>query len=289
MVQVINPTNYSCATIYKLSKSEIDKIDFALCEQPKETLQEFYSRQKVKPDFLFNGGFFSTSTGNTVFTFVDEGKEINIVNNYLRGIGIKNGELVLGTYDSSYTDFITGYPVLIENGKIVDTTVASEINYNTTRTIIGYDNDNVYLIFIESPGYGFSKIRSMLIDLKIPNAVNLDGGGSMRLLRDGNQVIGSSWSRPVDNVVEVFLKKEEEKVIYRVQTGAFAYLDNAVKYKEKIQNLKDDINAGYKNAYVRNINNLYKVQVGAFSIRTNAEKVVNDLKSKGINSFITTN
>ena len=58
--------------------------------------------------------------------------------------------------------------------------------------------------------------------------------------------------------------------------------------KATIQALPDEINAGYKNAYVRLINGLYKAQVGAFSVRGNAEKVLNDLVLKSIQAFITT-
>ena len=35
------------------------------------------------------------------------------------------------------------------------------------------------------------------------------------------------------------------------------------------------------------VGTMYKVQVGAFSVKANAEKLVTDLKSKGYNSFIT--
>lgn len=287
-MEVITLESYPCVTIYKLRKIEIDKINFALCEQPTETLEHFYDRQKIKPDLLFNGGFFSMNNGNTVFTYVDEGKEIAINKDYMRGIGIKNGELVIGDYDKDFTDFISGYPILVENGKIVDTDIAPEINYNAKRTIIGFDDFCVYLIFIDSPGYGFAIIRGMLSLLDIPNAVNLDGGGSMRLLKDGKKVLGTAYSRPVDNVVEIFLKKEEPKIIYRVQTGAFSVYSNAEKYCNKIRELPDTISAGYANAYIRKINNLYKVQVGAFGVKANAEKVVSDLSRLGINSFITT-
>jgi N-acetylmuramoyl-L-alanine amidase len=56
----------------------------------------------------------------------------------------------------------------------------------------------------------------------------------------------------------------------------------------KIKGLPDAINAGYRNAYVRKVGSYWKVQVGAFSVKANATRVVNDLKSKGYNAFITT-
>ena len=67
---------------------------------------------------------------------------------------------------------------------------------------------------------------------------------------------------------------------------AFSKKTNADALQERIRKLPDTIGAGYANAYVRQINNLYKVQVGAFSKKENAQKVVNDLKSKGYEPFI---
>jgi cell division septation protein DedD len=56
----------------------------------------------------------------------------------------------------------------------------------------------------------------------------------------------------------------------------------------KIKALPDTINAGYKNAYVRKVGSYWKVQVGAFSVKTNAARVVHDLANKGYNAFVTT-
>ena len=50
--------------------------------------------------------------------------------------------------------------------------------------------------------------------------------------------------------------------------------------------LKKLQDAGYSDAYVRLIDGLYKVQVGAYSIKSNADKVLKDLKAKGFNGFI---
>ena len=136
-------------------------------------------------------------------------------------------------------------------------------------------------------------MKELLLSLKVKHAINLDGGGSTRILKDGKVVTNSTiYNRPVDNVVCIYLKENVNnnapKTIYRVQTGAFTYKGNAEIYQKTIRALEDNINAGYKNAYIRLIDNLYKVQVGAFSNKKNAEKVVKDLKSKGFNSFITT-
>lgn len=44
----------------------------------------------------------------------------------------------------------------------------------------------------------------------------------------------------------------------------------------------------YESAYIRLVNGLYKIQAGAFGVKANAERMRDDLKSKGFNCFITT-
>ena len=290
---------YPLAKVFKFNKAEIDKIDFALCKQPRETIDSYYSRQVVKPDVICNGGFFAMSTGNTVFHYVDEDKVISSDKSLLDGIGIKtNGDLVLGRYNESYKDFVSAYPVLIRDGELVSTDVGNELDYSARRTLLGYNDSEIFLVVVESPGYKFNKCKKLLSLLGATNAVNLDGGGSSRVLVDGK--LSTSYlisNRPVDNVVCFYLKKQSVNkpivsestvdTIYRVQTGAFSSKSNAEKYRDTIQSLEDRIGAGYKNAYIRLVDGLYKVQVGAFSNKSNAEKVVNDLKEKGYVSFIT--
>lgn len=290
---------YPLAKVFKFNKAEIDKIDFALCKQPRETIDSYYNRQLVKPDVICNGGFFAMSTGNTVFHYVDEDKVISSDKSLLDGIGIKtNGDLVLGRYNESYKDFVSAYPVLIRDGELVSTNVGNELDYNARRTMLGYNDSEIFLVIVESPGYNFNKCKRLLSVLGVTNAVNLDGGGSSRVLVDGK--LSTSYlisNRPVDNVVCFYLKKQSVNnpvvsettadTIYRVQTGAFSSKSNAEKYRDIIQSLEDRIGAGYKNAYIRLVDGLYKVQVGAFSNKSNAEKVVNDLKEKGYVSFIT--
>lgn len=282
----IKLSNYPYVTIFKIDKKEIDKIDFALCNQPKETLESYYKRQSKKPDLLINGGFFVMSSGDTIFTYRDENKTIVTDPEVLDGMGVKyNNKLEAGIYNTSFRDFINGYPVLVKNGQAVSTVIAKEIDYKARRSVLAYDDNYVYLIAVDSPGLNFNQLKVILLYLKVTDAINLDGGGSTRILKNGERVTSEIFSRPVDNVIAFYLKSS---TVYRVQTGAFSKKEYAESYQKKIQALDDQIGAGYKNAYVRFIKNLYKVQVGAFSKQENAIRVLNDLNAKGYNAFITT-
>lgn len=60
----------------------------------------------------------------------------------------------------------------------------------------------------------------------------------------------------------------------------------AFKNISNAEKLKNDLSTKGYSSFITNVNGLYKVQVGAFRNRTNAQKLVNELKSKGYNSFI---
>lgn len=284
-MKIYNPINYSYITVVEIPKTEISKFDMALCQQPRQTLKAYYDSCAVKPSIVSNGGFFSMTDGSTAFNYTDEGIIISSNSLYKEGFGIINGELKYGIIgQEKFEDFVSGYPVLIKAGAAVPITIASEINYKARRTILAYNKENIFIVAIESPGMNFSQMQSFLRTLKVDYAINLDGGGSTKILRDGKCITKALANRPVDNIMAIYLKP---KVIYRVQLGAFSKKTNADAFLAKIKALPDTINAGYKNAYVRKVGSYWKVQVGAFSVKANATRVVNDLKGKGYNAFIT--
>ena len=283
---MITKTIKSPAIIFTIPKNEIEKIDFALCEQPKETIDHYYNRQTNKPTLICNGGFFNMSDGATIFNYKDNGFPISTCPSYKEGMGIKNDStLEFGLLNDSYKDFISGYPVLIKDGKAVNTFIGSELDYNAKRTVIGYNNENVFIVLVKSPGMNFTTLKTFLLQLGITYAINLDGGGSVRCLYNGKRVTEDTYNRPVDNVVCIYTKPAE-KIIYRVQVGAYRVKANAETMQNAIRRLPDTINAGYAKAYVKLIDGLYKVQIGAFSKKENAQKVLNDLKAKGYSAFI---
>ena len=71
------------------------------------------------------------------------------------------------------------------------------------------------------------------------------------------------------------------KVLYRVQTGAFAVKANADKLAAELKGKGFD-------TYVVQVDGLYKVQVGAYSVRANADAMAAKLTAAGYKNFITT-
>ena len=288
-MKVYTHPTYSYITVAEIPRSEISKIDVAVCKQPKETLEEYNVRQTKKPDVLINGGFFALSTGETVFTLVDDGTEYSVDPNYVDGIGIYgDADIQFSKYDhaGSFRDFICGYPVLVKNGKPFSSDVGSELNYKARRSVFGFNHDTVWIVTIDAPGMAYSAMKKLMIKLGATFAINLDGGGSTRMIANGKTYAAAASSRAVDSVLAVYLK-ENKRVLYRVQIGAFTRESNAIALRDKIRALNDNIGAGYKNAYVRLINGLYKVQVGAFSTKRSAELVAENLSIHGYTCYVT--
>jgi hypothetical protein len=88
--------------------------------------------------------------------------------------------------------------------------------------------------------------------MNIDYALNLDGGGSTKILENGKSITSSLYNRAVDNVIAIYLKP---KTIYRVQIGAFSLKARAEALLKKIQAL----GGNYRNAYVRKDGGCWKV------------------------------
>lgn len=76
-----------------------------------------------------------------------------------------------------------------------------------------------------------------------------------------------------------------EKVLYRVQVGAYSVKKNAENQLAKVKA------AGFSDAFIAVVDGgkLYRVQVGAFSVKANAEAQLAKVKAAGFSAFITKN
>lgn len=219
-MKVYKHSDYDYVNIVEISKNEIKKIDFAMCQQPKEKLKSFYDRQEDKPDVLCNAGFFATSTGDTCFNVVDDGVVYSENTKYKWGMGItkehkelKYGCISMPSY--GFVDFVSGYPNLVDSGNsCAPWTFATEINYKALRTMIGYNDDTIFVVTVNSPGMTFSTMANLMINIGCKFAINLDGGGSSRCLVGGSVINDPSEDRAVDSVFCIYLTDEARKDFY---------------------------------------------------------------------------
>lgn len=221
-----SPTGKSYVHIVEIPRKEIDTIDVAVCAQPKETLTSFYNRQIKKPDVLVNGGLFGMSGGIPCFGLIDEYAKLANDGARVWGIGVKNNaSIAYGKIDAGWRDWISGYPVLIENYKKTTITDALELDYKARRTIWGFDNKCVYIVTADSPGLNFSEMQTLMHDLGCAAAINLDGGGSTRCMVKGETITNGLENRAVDNVLCVYLKAESKTNTTTTAQGVSGTLD----------------------------------------------------------------
>lgn len=276
--------------IIEVDKAEIKLIKIDMCPQPKLAPGKMLETYSTKPNILINGSFFATSTGESIFNVISNNIVYSSSNQYTGGFGItKEGELKGGeVYEGNWKDFISSYPTLIKDNKVLpyDWLWGKEIDYKAHRNIFGWTKDKVFNIGIEGNGATFKEMQELIILLypDTEQAFNLDGGGSLAQYFDGERISDSGWERPIDNVLSIWIK-ENKTLIYKVQLGAFTKEPNARNFLNKIQNLKTNLH-DYSDAYIKYISPYYKVQCGAFSKKDNAEKMKEDLKNHGYDSFI---
>lgn len=281
--------------VAEIKQEEVELFDFVLCQGKyaggRDTLDNFYKNSNRKPDLLVNGGYFNMANGETIWTYKNNGKMImDYGADYHLGIGTIDGKLKTGALElNNFWDFVTGFPVLVMDGKPYDHKFYNDpgIKGVHRRTALGYNKDFIYLVCVDAPGCSLIKLRDFFInELKVDYAVNLDGGGSTRMLREGKLVTSSIvGNRPVDNLIAVYLKKENDvspikPTGWRVQVGAFKSKENADNYLKKVHE------AGYSAAFVKYVDGYYKIQLGYYSIKNNAERLVEDLREKGFSPYI---
>lgn len=208
-MEIYSPSGKNYIHIAKIPKAEIEKIDFELLKQPRETLKNYYNRLSKKPDLITNLGFFSMADGTTCFNFIDEGKAVSTHDQYQWGMGIIGDKDLRYGFISSYQyrDFVSGFPNLIDGGEKVKITIAQELNYKARRTMLGYDSTNVYVICIDLPGANFADMQNLAVQIGCDYCINLDGGGSTRMLHKGKVVTNGVENRPVDTALAIYLKE----------------------------------------------------------------------------------
>ena len=205
---------YSYVTCFKIPFDEIDKVDFATCKEPREALSSYYNRQEVKPDILSNGGYFGMTNGVPCINFEDEDVVKAFDSNLKYGIGITHtGEVKFGAIDdgTDYRDFLSAYPVLVNNGQLEPIVFGKEIAGANPRSALGIGDGFLIHVAVDGrktgkPGMTLTQLANLMLKFGCKYAINLDGGGSTRMLYKGSVVNVPCENRPVDNVVAIYLK-----------------------------------------------------------------------------------
>lgn len=127
-------------------------------------------------------------------------------------IGIKNNNKMefcqAGTSVKNYTDAVSAYPVLLENGKKSPSFSHCVDNSNRGRTMLGFNDKEVVLSVIAdtsgSTDFTLDEEVSYMKNQGCTYAINLDGGGSSQCNFNGNKITST---RKVHNLFYIIASK----------------------------------------------------------------------------------
>lgn len=248
-MKVYTHGKYSYVRIAEIPKSEIKKIDFDVCKQPTETLISYYNRQSQKPDIVVNAGFFNMSNGEPCFNYISNGQVKSEYSMFKWGIGVTNdNNIAFGTMsEKAWQGWISGYPNLIMYGNKVsktDLSLVNALNYKARRTMLGFNDTTVYFVCVENPGMMFDEMQNLMLDLGCKHAINLDGGGSTKMLHKGQSVTKDATNRAVDNVIAVYLNNNTQtQTTNNIDVTYQTYAKN--KWWDKVKNYNTTNANGY--------------------------------------------
>ncbi len=193
--------------IVSIGNDEIDKID--IVQLGGRTMKQWYDKQTDKPDYMINASLWDDK--GAIGTIWQNGELVrNEGNGYGFGIN-KSGYFHFGNpWDTAWNNYITGYPALIKDGKIMPDSVDSYVmNSHTKRSVIGSAGDKLYLISMNN--VTIEQLKVALSNFGIYNAINLDGGGSSRLMIVDKAVNAPTADRIIPNAIAVWLKKDNKQ------------------------------------------------------------------------------
>lgn len=113
---------------------------------------------------------------------------------------------------------------------------------------------------------------------------------AVQIIKDGDYATSPDYVEKLCGIIEqygltkyddVATQQPENKVLHRVQVGAFGIKSNAQAMVDKVTK------AGF-DAIIVQSDGYYKVQAGAFSVKDNAVRQLDKLRKAGFSAFITT-
>lgn len=183
-------TVHGSLCVVDIPTDSIRKIE--IVQLGSQTMGQWYNQQTDKPKYMLNASLWDEN-GPIGTIWLDGKLTRDEGSGYGFGVN-KNGDCGFADpWSVAWQDYITGYPSLIESGKPTTHRVDSYVqNALTKRSCVANAAGHLYLITGES--LTVDDLRAELAAFGAYNAINLDGGGSSRLMINGNAV-----NHPTDN------------------------------------------------------------------------------------------
>lgn len=176
-----------------------------------KTMGQWRKGQANPPDYLLNGSLWDKK--GAIGTIIREGEQIRSEGNGL-GFGLTDegrGWAFGGPWDRPWRDYITGTPALIWQGKATGghMPLAADERAKTRRSALCAAGNTLYLA--TGKGLTLAEFTAQLLEYGMYYAINLDGGGSSRLMIGDRAVNAPTDDRRCPNAIAIWLKKNEKQ------------------------------------------------------------------------------
>ena len=201
----------------KINLTEIDRIQL-VGGTVRRTAAQVFKMLQEKPDYLINAGMYDTKSGLTVCDTIVDGVLLNGGNYTDKGFAWDDNNLEPDTTAAAkargYKFFLGGSPSLIWDDKLnIDGKGFDKYFLNTAKSVrIGMGiNDKELIICFPAAAKTLGTFAGIMAAAGCRYAVNLDGGGSTRVVKNVNgqlqRLSANKEDRANSTWLAIYLKK----------------------------------------------------------------------------------
>lgn len=201
-------------TVIKINRKAISKCGIINYGNKLYTMSNMYDKLSEKPYFMINGGLFH---GNHSLNLLFKDVKTLAVGVYSKyGLMMyEDGSFKMDwyKYTSGLKDMIGGSPaIIIDSKKQIDKGKMENalMLYKHPRSAIGLNEEFLFLITVDGRqknmfGMNIEHLYKFVSKYKMTGLINLDGGGSVRLMRGKKTLNSPTENRAIHNSVGVWL------------------------------------------------------------------------------------
>lgn len=213
--------NYNSLRIVEIAPESIRRIQ--IVQLGSKTMGEWYAAQADKPRYMLNASLWDTK-GSIGTIFLGGKLTRNEGNGFGFGTTDGTGFAFGKPWDTKWLDYITGYPALVIDGKqtgsTADSCIDNYVRYAITKRAAVAEKDGK-LLLVTGEGLTLNQFRIVLDQYGVQHAINLDGGGSARLMIDGKAINNPTDDRACKLAIAVWVHEDnkEDKPVHKVFLG----------------------------------------------------------------------
>ncbi len=207
----------------KIKLTDIDRVEL-IGGTVRRTVAQVFKRMKEKPDYLINAGMYDMKSGLTVCDTIVDGVLLNGGNYTDKGFAWDDNNLepedTAAAKVMGYRYFLGGSPSLLWNGRLnIDGKGFDKYFLNSAKSVrIGMGiSDKELVICFPAAAKTLGSFAGMMAAAGCKYAINLDGGGSTRVMQNVGgklqQLSSNRENRANSTWLAIYLKKRGENSV----------------------------------------------------------------------------